>query len=345
MSGNQRTGKETEGSEYEERIMEISADFVSEMEISMDKPVLVVMAAGMGSRYGGLKQIDPITPEGDKIIDFSVYDAYRAGFEKVIFIIKRENRKDFEEAVSARMSNRIKVEYAYQDLSDIPSGCTVPKGRNKPYGTAHAVLSARNLLNGPFAVINADDFYGREAFLRMYNYLCQKDECDGQHALKTPVEYAMVGFRLGNTLTENGSVSRGICQTDREGFLSDITEHTKIYRTSAGIVSETESGNVDLSEESVTSMNFWGFSIDFVDALRTAFDTFFEKDIPNDPEKAECYLPFVVDEMIQNKRAKVRVLTSEDKWFGVTYREDKPMVSASIAELKQRGVYPQYLWD
>ena len=302
------------------------------------KPVLVIMAAGMGSRYGGLKQIDTVDDEGDKIIDFSIFDAKVAGFEKVIFIIKRENLDVFKEAVGNAVSKYIEVEYVFQELTDIPEGGKVFAERVKPYGTAHAVRSVRNVVKGPFAVINADDFYGREAFKKIYDYLESVQNEKGN--------YCMVGFKLGNTLTLNGSVSRGICSVDDGGYLVDITEHTKIIKTDEG-AAYTENGEdyLPISEDSVTSMNIWGFTADFLEEIDKAFTRFYKEELPKNIEKAECYLPFVVDEMIKKGSAKVRVLTSSDKWFGVTYKEDKQYVKDQISNLKSFGAYPKNLWS
>lgn len=303
----------------------------------MDKPVLVIMAAGMGSRYGGLKQIDTVDEEGDKIIDFSIFDAKRAGFSKVIFIIKRENHEIFKEAIGDKVAKSIDVEYVFQELSDIPEGAAPIEGRQKPFGTAHAVRSCRNIINGPFAVINADDFYGKSAFKEIYDYL-ENAEGSGK--------YCMVGFKLGNTLTENGSVSRGICTTDEDGYLQNIVERTKIIKTEEGAAfTEDEVVYEPISTDSVTSMNIWGFTIDFMDELDSAFNDFYANQLPNNPEKAECYLPFVVDDMLKANRATVKVFTSPDKWFGVTYKEDKPYVKEQITQLKNKGEYPKYLWD
>ena len=303
----------------------------------MDKPVLVIMAAGMGSRYGGLKQIDTVDDDNDKIIDFSIFDAKRAGFCKVIFIIKKENLELFKEAIGDAVSKHIDVEYVFQDLGDIPEGEKVYPGRTKPYGTAHAVRSVRNTVNGPFAVINADDFYGREAFQKIYDYL---EEAKNEHG-----RYCMVGFKLGNTLTENGSVSRGICSVDSEGNLVDIVERTKVIKTEEG-AAYTENGEdyIPIPADSPTSMNIWGFTADFLGELDKAFVKFYKEELPQNVEKAECYLPFVVDGMVKDGRATVRVLGSSDKWFGVTYKEDKEYVRDRIAELKKSGVYPKKLW-
>lgn len=304
----------------------------------MDKPVLVIMAAGMGSRYGGLKQIDTVDEDGDKIIDFSIFDAKRAGFEKVIFIIKRENLEIFKEAVGNKVSKSIEVEYVFQELSDIPKGASMVEGRVKPYGTAHAVRACRHIVNGPFAVINADDFYGKNAFSQIYNFLDSIGNEEGK--------YCMVGFRLGNTLTENGSVSRGICTTDDEGNLSDIIERTSIVKTEDG-AAYTEDGEhyEPISVDSVTSMNIWGFTRDFMDEIDRAFNEFYVSKLPGNPEKAECYLPFVVDDMLKAGKATVKVLTSPDRWFGVTYKEDKPFVKEQIQLLKAKGEYPNSLWN
>ncbi len=304
----------------------------------MDKPVLVIMAAGMGSRYGGLKQIDTVDDEGDKIIDFSIFDAKRAGFEKVIFIIKRENHELFKEAVGNKVSKHMEVEYVFQELSDIPEGEKVYPDRTKPYGTAHAVRAVRNVVKGPFAVINADDFYGKEAFQKIYDHLKSAGEGSGN--------YCMVGFALGNTLTDNGSVSRGVCTVDGEGNLVDIVERTKIIKTKDG-AAYTENGEdyIPISTDSVTSMNIWGFTSDFLEEIDRAFVKFYKEELPGNIEKAECYLPFVVDGMIKSDRAKVKVLHSADKWFGVTYKEDKEYVRGQIADLKEDGVYPKILWE
>lgn len=304
----------------------------------MEKPVLVIMAAGMGSRYGGLKQIDTVDDEGDKIIDFSIFDAKRAGFAKVIFIIKKENLDIFKEAVGDKVSKSIEVEYVFQELSDVPDGGAGYPGRVKPYGTAHAVRACRNVINGPFAVINADDFYGRQAFEKIYDFLASGEKPAGS--------YCMVGFELGNTLTENGSVSRGICTTDENGNLKDIVERTKIIKTADGAAyTEDEVNYTDIDINTLTSMNMWGFTGDFMGEVDKAFCDFYEKELPGNPEKAECYLPFVVDDMLKSNKATVKVLSSSDKWFGVTYKEDKEYVKNQISGLKAAGEYPKNLWD
>ena len=304
----------------------------------MNKPVLIIMAAGMGSRYGGLKQIDPVDDEGNKIIDFSIYDAIFAGFEKVIFVIKEENEADFRAVVSDRIGDKIKIVYAYQKLENIPEGCKIPEGRVKPWGTAHAVLSAIDEVNGPFAVINSDDFYGREAFKLIYDYLMSHEDND-------KYQYAMVGYALKNTLTENGSVSRGVCELDDEEKLTDIVERTKIIKTENGAAYTEDGENYsDINPESIVSMNLWGFTEGFMGEVSKRFERFIREEVPANPLKAECYLPFVVDELLKENKAEVKVLKSKDRWFGVTYKEDKEMVKRSIADLKEKGVYPKNLF-
>ncbi|MCR5357971.1 MAG: nucleotidyltransferase [Lachnospiraceae bacterium] len=305
----------------------------------MKNITLVIMAAGMGSRYGGLKQIDPVDEQGNKIIDFSIYDAVRAGFKKVVFIIKKENEHDFRTLIGDKVKGNIEVEYVFQELTDIPEGMQVPDGRVKPWGTAHAVFSARKVINGPFAVINADDFYGREAFKLIYDFL------DSHINPGQTGEYAMVGYELKNTLTENGYVSRGICGIDENGYLTDIVERTHIEKKEDGAVF-TEDGEhyEDISPESIVSMNLWGFSGDFIDEIGKSFERFFKETVPGNPVKAECYLPGVVDELLKAGKASVKVLKSSDRWFGVTYREDKPFVEESIRKLKEKGEYPDRLW-
>ncbi|MCR5507712.1 MAG: nucleotidyltransferase [Lachnospiraceae bacterium] len=307
----------------------------------MDRPALIIMAAGMGSRYGGLKQIDPVDREGNKIIDFSIYDAIQAGFKKVVFAIKKENEQDFRTLIGDVVKDHIDVEYAFQELTDIPAGESVPEGRVKPWGTAHAVRSARKVINGPFAVINADDFYGREAFKVIYDFLAETPDQAG-----SVIKAAMVGYRLKNTLTENGFVSRGLCSTDENGHLTDIVELTHIEKRGSGAV-YTEDGGAsykDISPESIVSMNMWGFPASFMDEISSSFERFIKKTVPGNPLKAEHYLPGVVDELLKAGRAEVKVLKSSDRWFGVTYKEDKPFVEQSIQQLKDKGVYPEKLW-
>lgn len=303
----------------------------------MKKPVLVIMAAGMGSRFGGLKQIEPVDDQGHIIMDFSVYDAMKAGFEEVVFVIKKENEKVFKEAIGDRISQKIKVHYAFQQLDDMPEGYTVPEGRVKPWGTAHAVLSVRDIVDGPFAVINADDYYGPMAFSIVYDFLAEQAE-DAADGISS---YVMAGYRLGNTLTDNGHVSRGICRVNQDGHLDSITERTYIVKTPEGAAwSEDEGRTLNfVSPDETVSMNMWGFTSDFIKYLAAGFEEFLEKEVPVNPLKAECYLPSIVGNLIESGKAAVTVRTTEDKWYGVTYKEDKPDVVKAIAKLKQKGLY------
>lgn len=307
----------------------------------MDKPVLVIMAAGMGSRYGGLKQIDPVDAQGHIIMDFSIFDAVRAGFEKVIFIIKKENETDFRAAIGDRLSSVLDVAYVYQDLQNLPEGYAVPEGRVKPWGTGHAVLSCINEIDSPFAVINADDYYGSHAFQMAYDFLtAESDETDKYH-------YMMVGYRLENTLTDNGHVARGVCVTDENGYLQTIDERTHIEKRGEGVAYTEDDGKTwtELAMDDTVSMNMWGFSASMLQELQSRFAAFLDKNLEKNPLKCEYFLPFVVDELLGEKKADVKVLKSMDKWYGVTYKEDKPMVVAAIQKLKEGGLYPQNLWE
>lgn len=306
----------------------------------MKKPVLVVMAAGMGSRYGGLKQIDPVDEYGHIIMDFSIYDAVRAGFEKVVFIIKKENEAAFRETIGDRISERLEVSYVFQDLHNLPEGFQVPEGRVKPWGTGHAVLSCIGTVDGPFVVINADDYYGSRAFQMAYDFLVS-------HQDDEKYRYMMVGYQLENTLTENGHVARGVCVTDQDGYLQDINERTRIERR-GDITAYTEDEGaswIEIPAGSTVSMNMWGFSESFLGELERRFASFLEANLPGNPLKCEYFLPFVVDELLREKRATVKVLKSADKWYGVTYKEDKPYVMAAIRKLKEQGLYPEKLWE
>lgn len=305
----------------------------------MDKPVLVILAAGMGSRYGGLKQIDPIDEEGHKIIDFSIYDAMRAGFQKVIFIIKKENEEDFRTCVGDAVSRHMKVEYVFQDMEKVPEGFQIPEGRVKPWGTAHAILCCKDVIKEPFAVINADDYYGKSAFQTLYDFLTTHQ--DGEK-----YTYANVGYELGNTLTDNGSVARGCCVTDENGFLVTIAERTQIEKRD-GAAAYTEDGEhyIPLPLDTPVSMNMWGFTPSVLGELEKAVNQFFQTEVAKNPMKAECFLPIEVDKMLKKGTVTVEVLSSKDKWFGVTYKEDKPFVMQSIANLKKQGVYPKKLWE
>ncbi|WP_075718520.1 sugar phosphate nucleotidyltransferase [Roseburia sp. 499] len=302
----------------------------------MKKPVLVIMAAGMGSRYGGLKQVDPVDAQGHIIIDFSIYDAIEAGFEKVVFIIKKANEKVFKEAIGKRVEKKIQVEYVYQELDKLPEGFQIPEGREKPYGTGHAILCCKDVIDGPFAVINADDYYGKHAYKVIYDYLVN-------HQDDEKYRYTMVGYALKNTLTDNGHVARGICETDAEGFLTDIHERTHIEKRNGGAAYTEDDGVTwnELPMESTVSMNMWGFSESIIKELEQGFQKFLKEELPENPLKGEYFLPFAVDELLQQGKASVKVLTSMDKWYGVTYKEDKEMVVNAIAGLKKSGMYPE----
>ncbi len=306
----------------------------------MKKPVLVIMAAGMGSRYGGLKQIDPVDQEGHIIMDFSIYDAKRAGFEKVVFIIKKENEADFKEAVGNRIGKVMQVAYVYQELSNIPEGFQVPEGRVKPWGTAHAVLSAIDEIDGPFAVINADDYYGRHAFQTIYDYLTTHEDDD-------KYRYTMVAYRLKNTVTDNGHVARGICGLNEKKELVSVTERTRIEKRDGGIAYSEDDGEswTPISGDTLVSMNMWGFTRSILDEIKSGFPAFLERGLKENPLKCEYFLPAVVSRLLKEGRAAVKVLESEDKWYGVTYKEDKPVVVAAVQSLKDQGMYPQRLWD
>ena len=306
----------------------------------MKKPVLVIMAAGMGSRYGGPKQIDPIDEQGHIIMDFSIFDAKRAGFEKVVFIIKKQDEDNFKEAVGKRMEKLMDVSYAYQDMANIPEGFEVPEGRVKPWGTAHAVLSAIDVVDGPFAVINADDYYGSEAFKQIYDYLSTHEDDE-------KYRYTMVGYKLENTVTDNGHVARGICTMNEAGELVKIEERTRIEKRNGGIAFTEDDGATwtEVPGETVVSMNMWGFTRSILDEIKEGFPAFLEKGLKENPMKCEYFLPSVVSDLLGEERATVSVLTSADKWYGVTYKEDKPVVVAAIKKLKEEGLYPERLWE
>ena len=307
----------------------------------MKKPVLVVMAAGMGSRYGGLKQLDPVGSHGELIIDYSIYDARRAGFETVVFVIKEEIDQAFREAIGDRLSQVMEVRYAYQDRFDLPEGYLCPEGREKPWGTAHAVLAARNVIDGPFAVINADDYYGPDSFKEIYTYLSTHPDTESCY------EYAMVGYLLENTVTENGHVARGICQEDNDHFLTSVIERTKILKGEHCPRYTEDDGETwtDLPGDTIVSMNLWGFSRSYLDEAWAMFPAFLDNALKTNPLKAEFFLPYVVSQLIDAGKARVKVLRSTDRWYGVTYRDDRPRVVAAIAEMTENGLYPQQLWD
>ena len=300
------------------------------------EPTLVIMAAGMGSRFGGLKQMTPVDEEGHFIIDFSLYDAYQAGFRRVAFIIKREIEQTFRETIGARMEKWFHVDYVYQELDRLPEGFAVPEGRRKPWGTAHAVACCRGVVEGPFAVINSDDFYGRGAYEAIYRFLTEN---------KAPHHYAMLGYQLRNTVTEFGSVARGVCHVE-DGFLHDITERTKIFKRGQD-AAYTEDGEtfVPLSGDSLVSMNFWGFTPEILDEIWDAFPAFLAENLPVNPEKCEFYLPTFVGSRLAEGKVRVRVLPCMETWHGVTYKEDLDSVKSAIGQLKREGKYPARLWE
>ena len=300
------------------------------------KPTLVVLAAGMGSRYGGLKQVDPVGPSGEAILDYSVFDAVRGGFGKVVFIIRKDFEAEFKEKVGAKYEGLVPVDYCYQDIADLPAPYTVPAGRTKPWGTAHATRAARSVVAEPFAVINADDFYGRDAFAKLGAFL-SSPEAQGD-----ALHFAMVGYRLDLTLSENGSVARGVCDVAEDGTLRGVTEMTKLVR--AGDVAENRE-NPDAPDkvplDARVSMNLWGFTPGLFAELEKRFPEWLA--VNGAKEKSEWYIPFVVDELIREGKADCRVLPTDSSWFGVTYREDKPHVTAAIRALVDAGEYPPNL--
>ena len=310
------------------------------------EPILLVMAAGMGSRYGGLKQIDPVGSNGEIILDFSLYDAMLAGFDRVVFVIKEENAETFRKLIDDRAGRHLDVKYAFQKLDDLPDGYEVPEGRVKPWGTAHAVYAARNYIDAPFCVINADDYYGAAAFQTMYDFLeglCESDDAR-EH-------YAMVAFQLGKTLTENGHVARGVCEVSDDGILKKVTERTKIMwqpvcesKSPAFTEDDGKTWSM-LAPDTPVSMNFWGFGKSFMDAISAGFPAFLDHALSENPLKGEYFLPSVVTDKIESGEADVKVLRSQDQWYGVTYKEDKQSVKDALQSMKDKGFYPEKLWD
>ncbi len=302
----------------------------------MRKPIVVVMAAGMGSRFGGLKQLEPIGQQGEVILDYSIYDAKRAGFETVVFVINHRIEKEFKEKVGNRLSDFINVRYAYQEVDKVPEGIQIPKGRVKPWGTAHCVVVSKDVIDQPFAIINADDFYGKDAFKVMYDYLSTLEE-DGQ--------YAMVGYPLKNTVSEFGSVSRGVCQVNDKHLLEDIVEITEIYKRDNRVEFKQNDEFVSLDPNTSVSMNFWGFHEGFVNRVENYFEKEIVKVLESNPEKGEVYLPSVVKELIKQQAATVTVLQSDSQWYGITYQEDKPFVVDSLNKMIEKGEYSNPLWQ
>ena len=304
------------------------------------KPVLVVMAAGMGSRYGGLKQIDPVGSCGEAILDYSLYDAYEAGFETAVIIIKEAIKKDFMETVGKRLEKApIKIRYAYQELHKLPEGYSIPADRTKPLGTSHAILCAKDEIgDAPFVVLNSDDYYGKSAFKVVYDYLCQAED-------KETYDFCMAGYQLCKTVSDHGSVARGVCQTDENRNLTAIVERLRIEKYDGGI-HFTEDGETwtDLDPETPVSMNMFGFTSSFLKELEARFPVFLEKELPENPAKKEFLLPMSVGELLKEGKASVKVLSTADKWYGVTYAADKPIVVAALREMAAEGKYPYDLW-
>lgn len=303
------------------------------------KPVLVIMAAGMGSRYGGLKQLDPMGPNGEIIIDYSLYDAKRAGFDTVVCVIKKEIEDDFKKIMNRGAAKHLNIQYAFQSLDDVPEGYNVPEGRTKPWGTSHAVFAARNLINGPFALINADDYYGVGVYKTMFDYLSNCEDKDGVY------DFSMMGYKLKNTLTEAGTVSRGVC-VGENGYLKDIEERLKIGWHDGGVAYTEDDGQtwIDVDPDSTVSMNFFGCTASIMNELRDRFPKFIDKALVENPMKGEFLIPRTIGDLVNEGKATVRILPAEDKWFGVTYKEDKEAFKKAIAEKIKEGVYPENLW-
>lgn len=307
----------------------------------MEKPILVVMAAGMGSRYGGLKQIDPVGSQGEAILDYSLFDAHEAGFDTAVIIIKEAIRKDFMETVGARLQKApMEIRYAYQELEKLPVGYSVPEGRTKPWGTCHAVVCAREAIgSAPFAVINADDYYGKAAFKEIYDYL-------SAHGDDEKYRYCMVGYELGKTVTDNGSVARGVCQTNAEGYLESVVERTKIEKQEGGIRFTEDDGKTwtPLGDKTTVSMNMWGFTPSFAAESEARFPAFLDMALKENPMKGEYFLPSTISALLAENKATVKMLYSPDKWYGVTYAADKPVVVAALKAMTEQGLYPDGLW-
>ncbi len=300
----------------------------------MNKPTLAILAAGMGSRYGGMKQIDGVGNHGEPIIEFSIYDAYEAGFKKVVLIIKKEHEDLFRKALTDRVSKYMEVEFAYQEMDDLPSGITVPEGRVKPWGTTHALLALRNVVNEPFAIINADDFYGKDAYRVLYQYLA--NEITDDH-------YAMVGYACKNTLSDSGTVTRGLCKEDN-GYLTKIQEIQKIAKKDGKAVYEENGETITIPDDALVSMNFWGFTPKIFSECESILENYLKDAITENPLKCEHVIPAAIGDLVSENKCKVKMLSSKDQWFGVTYQEDKPMVMNKIQEMKDANIYPDILW-
>ncbi len=298
-------------------------------------PILLVLAAGMGSRYGGLKQIDPVGPSGEIIIDYSIFDAVEAGFRRFVFVIKEENREAFDEILLSHLPKDLETMVVYQDLEDVPEGFTIPDGRTKPWGTTHAIQAAKEVIDAPFAVINADDYYGKEAYKTIFEFL-SRDDVEPDH-------HAMVGFKIRNTLTEHGSVSRGVCMVENDQLV-EIVERTKLFKEGDGARFEDEGKEVHLDGDTVVSMNFWGFQKEFMDIMEKENARFFAEDVPENPLKSEALLPTAVGSELKKGTVHVDVFTTDDTWMGVTYHEDKEPVQKGFQRLVEAGVYTSPLW-
>lgn len=307
--------------------------------VIMKNTTLVIMAAGIGSRFGGgIKQLEPMGPNGEILMDYSIHDAVEAGFNKVVFVIRRDLEDTFDKTVGRRVASKVNTEYVFQELDNIPEGFTVPEGRNKPWGTGQAILACRGTVNEPFMVINADDYYGKEGFRRIHEYLTDGHQSDVEY------DICMAGFILGNTLSDNGAVTRGVCETDGRGRLVSVTETSGIIRTSDGQAAYEKDGKlVPIDPGKHVSMNMWGFTPEFLDVLEDGFIEFLSG-LKEGDVKSEYLLPLIVDSLIKQKRAAVNVLESSDRWFGVTYKEDKPVVAESIRRLIAAGEYPESLY-
>lgn len=305
----------------------------------MNEPTLIVMAAGMGSRYGGLKQIDPVNAQGEIILDFSLYDAMMAGFKKVVFVIKEEMEDDFRNLMDERAGKYMEINYVFQKLEDLPAGYEIPEGREKPWGTGHAVMSCRHIIDGPFAVINADDYYGAGGFQAMYDFLTQNKD-------KTKYSYCMVGFKLRNTITDNGHVSRGVCEIIEENNLKSVKERIKIMKKDGNIVYFEEGTEKfhKLEGDTLVSMNFWGFTKSMMQEMEQEFPQVLDHIYKENPLKGEYHLPAVVDRLVREQKAVVKVLESMEKWYGVTYKEDKEEVVAALQSMKDKRIYPEKMW-
>jgi len=300
------------------------------------KPTLLIMAAGIGSRYGGMKQIDQVGPSGEAIIDYSLYDAIRAGFGKVVFVIRKDIENDIREFLKHKLTGKIKIEFVHQELDMIPEGYICPPDRIKPWGTAHAIWVAGKAINEPFVAINADDFYGRGSYIKMADYLISKSQAKSTN-------FCMIGYQIQHTLSEYGSVSRGICEADERSYLKAVVERTEIVKKNGGIFYRDDNAReVPLSPDTLVSMNIWGFTTSILPHIEQEFSEFIRKNVSN--IKAELYIPKIVNEIIKNRKGNVKILPATDKWFGVTYKEDKPLAIQNIRKLIEQGVYPDNLW-